>query len=277
MMLGVSEGTLRNWERGCAPHVASYPRIVEFLGVEPWPTPETLPQKLRAARYRRGLNVSQTGAVLGVDPSTVWWWEAGRRPHLVDHRRRISTFIANDDEGQVVSQSAEGFPESKLGAAIRQRRQDLGLTLENAARSFGVSPWTLMNWEHDRCVPTDRYYPILIRFLGHDPWPEPTTVAERLRAARLGRGLSQEQAAAMMQVNPDSISDWEAGRVPRHHLSLAKIEAFVTGAARPRRRARKGDGEKGRRISGPGEIDPESDPGSAVRSAAGAISDPRTP
>lgn len=242
--LEVSDGTLRNWERGRAPHVASYPRIIAFLGADPWPEPKTLPQKLQAERYRRGLNVAQAAAVLGVDPSTVWWWEAGRRPHLLDHRRRIAAFLVTEaacaEDTHVAAPGSEDQAKVQtLGELLRQRRRNLGLTLEGAARFLGVSPWTLMNWEHDRRIPTDRYYPALIEFLGREPWPAPSALAERLRASRLRRGLSQEQAASVMQVSSDSISDWESGRVPRHHLSLAKIEAFLSGTVRPRRRSQK--------------------------------------
>jgi DNA-binding XRE family transcriptional regulator len=98
-----------------------------------------------------------------------------------------------------------------------------------------VNPWTLLSWEHDRKTPNDRYYPALIKFLGYEPWSVPATTGERLRAERLRRGLSKHQVAAVMQVSGDSISDWENGREPRHNLSKAKIEAFLTGGARPRR------------------------------------------
>ena len=248
MRMGTSERSLTNWEGGRAPHVSSYPRIIQFLGTDPWPEPKTLPQKLQAERYRRGLNVAQAAAELGVDPSTVWWWEAGRRPHLLNHRRRIAAFLATESADTEDTQvpAPESGDEAKvqtLGELLRQRRRNFRLTLESAGRSLGVNPWTLMNWEHDRRVPTDRYYPALIEFLGCEPWPTPATLAERLRASRLRRGLSQEQAAVVMQVSPNSISDWEAGRIPRHQLSVAKIEAFLEGTARPRRRARKGGRE----------------------------------
>jgi len=241
MRLGVCDGTLQNWEQGRSPRVASYPKIVEFLEVDPWPELKTLPQQIQAERYRRGLNIAQAAAVLGVDPSTVWWWEAGRRPHLLDHRRRIARFLATEsagtDDSQVPALRSEDQAKMQtLGELLRQRRRNLGLTLERTARTLGVNLWTLMNWEHDRRIPTDRYYPALIEFLGREPWPAPATLDEKLRAARLRRGLSQEQAAAVVQVSPDSISDWESGRVPRHHLSLAKIDAFISGATRPRRK-----------------------------------------
>lgn len=244
MKLEVSEGTLRNWERGRTPYVASYPKIIAFLETDPWPEPTTLPQKLHAARCRRGLSIAQAGALLGVDPSTIWWWEAGRRPHLLEHRRRIAAFIVAEavtveDGSCVAAELGEEVGAQSLGQMLRQHRRVQEFTLEDAARSLRVSPWTLMSWEHDRRIPTARYYPALIGFLGREPWPVLSTFAEKLRVARLKLGLSQRQAAVVMQVSPDSISDWESGHAPRHHSSMAKIAAFIAGEVRPRRRSRR--------------------------------------
>ena len=104
---------------------------------------------------------------------------------------------------------------------------------------MGVSEWTLMHWEHDRHAPMDRFYPALIRFLGREPWPEPKGLGEQLRAERLRRGLSQKQVATILEVDPQSVRDWEAGKLPRHRLSRDKVHAFVTGAVRPWTRSRR--------------------------------------
>jgi DNA-binding transcriptional regulator YiaG len=106
---------------------------------------------------------------------------------------------------------------------------------------LGANQFTLMNWELNRHVPDDRFYPSLICFLGCDPWPSPRTIGERLRAERLRRGLTCAQAAAVLQVDEGSIAAWERGDGPHHELAKAKVEAFVTGSVRPWRvwRARK--------------------------------------
>jgi hypothetical protein len=101
-----------------------------------------------------------------------------------------------------------------------------------------VNAWTWLSWETDRRTPNDRYYPALIKFLAYEPWPSPSTTGEHLRAERLRRGLSRQQLAAIMQVDEGSVSAWEDGAEPRHNLSKAKVEAFLTGAVRPRRQPR---------------------------------------
>lgn len=244
VQMGASERTLRHWENGHSPQAASYPGIIAFLDKEPWPEPATLPQQLRAARWRRGLTIVQAAAVLGVDASTVWWWETGRKPHRREHQVRITEFLASasfEEASATAIDACEGVSRSPmdLGAMLRVRRRELGLSLEAAAALIGADVWTLMHWEHGRHAPTDRFYPSLIRFLGREPWPEPHTLAERIKAERLRRGLSCKQAAAVIQVSPDSISAWEAGRGPRHGIAKAKVEAFLTGSVRPMRTVRK--------------------------------------
>jgi len=50
------------------------------LDYEPWPVPTTLPEKLRAARLRRGWSIKRSAATLGVDEATFGRWEKGGLP-----------------------------------------------------------------------------------------------------------------------------------------------------------------------------------------------------
>jgi DNA-binding XRE family transcriptional regulator len=91
-----------------------------------------------------------------------------------------------------------------------------------------------MDWESDKHVPEARYFATLIRVLGGEPWPPPSTLAERLIAERRRRGLTQKEAAAVMHVNGASLWSWECGRrTPRFNDAKAKIEAFLAGRPRP--------------------------------------------
>ncbi len=241
--MDVSERTLRAWENGRTPSVSHYPLIIKFLGREPWPEPEGLPQQLRAARRRRGTRIEEAAPMLGVDASTLWWWEKGRKPHRREHRTRIAEFIGGkgpdrpSDVAVPIHSEPNALPD--LAAWLRDRRHELGLNLSAAAEQIGVNEWTLMHWENEHHAPMDRFYPALIRFLGREPWPEPKTLGEQLRAERLRRGLSQKQAAAILEVDPQSVRDWEAGKSPRHRLSGEKVQAFVTGTVRPWARSKR--------------------------------------
>jgi transcriptional regulator with XRE-family HTH domain len=77
--LGVSQGTLENWEQGLnGPEYRHYPAVIGFLRYDPNPTPKTLGEQIAAARRRDGLTQRELAQKLGVDPTTVQAWEAGR-------------------------------------------------------------------------------------------------------------------------------------------------------------------------------------------------------
>jgi Mg chelatase-like protein len=81
--MGISEEALMKWETGaCEPHVRLYPKVIAFLGYEPWPEPVTLGEKLCAERKRRGLSCKRAAEVLGIDEGTWTAWE---------HRTRAPT------------------------------------------------------------------------------------------------------------------------------------------------------------------------------------------
>jgi len=243
MRMSVSERTVRAWETGRTPDVEHWPRIIDFLGFEPWPEPMTPVQNLQAARRRQGLTISQTAQRLGVDASTLWWWEHGRKPHRREHKERIAAFVG-------VS-AAEALPDAKadsetkpaaidpISSLIRSRRRELSLSQEQAAAAIGVNTWTVLLWEQGRYAPAPRVYPSFIRFLGREPWPEPRTIGERLQAERLRRGLTRKQLAGVLGVDLGSISNWEGGGKPHHRLSIAKIEALLGGDPQPRRKSRR--------------------------------------
>jgi transcriptional regulator with XRE-family HTH domain len=76
--IGVDKTTINNWERQRRePEIRFIARIIEFLGYDPIPEPESFPEKLKAYRLRLGLSQRKLAAKLGIDPSTVQGWEKG--------------------------------------------------------------------------------------------------------------------------------------------------------------------------------------------------------
>jgi len=74
--LGTDETTLFRWERKMAqPQIRYFPRILKFLGYDPFPASVTLADKLRAARRRLGLTQTAFADQLEVDPVTLRKWE----------------------------------------------------------------------------------------------------------------------------------------------------------------------------------------------------------
>ena len=70
--------SVKNWERGAgSPSIRQIPRIIEFLGFDPEPEPETLPERLAYTRRRLGLTQEELANILNVDPGTLYRWEKG--------------------------------------------------------------------------------------------------------------------------------------------------------------------------------------------------------
>ena len=234
-----SEQTLRGWESGTKPLPSSYPKIIEFLAREPWPEPSSTAEAIRYARLRKGLTIEQAASAVGVEPSTWWWWERGRKPHAIDQKRRLRALMGASRCTPTCGTTEPALADlPDLGTLVRERRRERGLTMEATAREIGVNAWTVLGWEHNRHFPPADLMPAIIRFLGREPWPEPRSLGDRLRAERLRRGLTQAQAAVFMRVSRESVADWEIGRAPCHHATRAKAEAFAAGMARPRRSGR---------------------------------------
>ena len=107
-----------------------------------------------------------------------------------------------------------------------KRRTTLGLTQQQAAIQLAANPWTYLLWEQGRAKPLSRYYPAIFRFLGYDPFPEPTTLAEQIAAKRRELGLSIEQAAKLTGVDEGTFGRWERGEwKPR--MSAEAVSGFL--------------------------------------------------
>lgn len=105
-------------------------------------------------------------------------------------------------------------PPQSLGEHIRRRRQQLGLTQQEVGIQLNVSEFTVLNWENAKTDPPVKSMPAILQFLGYDPFPEPKTVPEKLRAYRCRYGLSIAEAAKRIGVDEGTWGGWEAGKLP---------------------------------------------------------------
>jgi len=107
-----------------------------------------------------------------------------------------------------------GYPTNPktVGEHLKRRRMDLGIRQKDLACELGVSPWTLRLWEAGGTSPEIRLWPGIIRFLGYDPNPEPSSVSEKLKAIRRGLGWSQRKLAGVLGVDPTTVGRWEQGK-----------------------------------------------------------------
>jgi DNA-binding transcriptional regulator YiaG len=113
-----------------------------------------------------------------------------------------------------------------IGDHIRQVRQKRGLLQREAAEVIGVTKETVANWEKNKTEPPVPSMTGIVRFLGYEPWPAPTTLPEKLRAFRMREGLSIYEVARRYGIDERTWAGWEAGRLPvqeRHRELLAHL------------------------------------------------------
>jgi len=93
--LKVTQFSIINWERGDfqPSSVFTLHRIIGFLGYDPLPHGETIPERLRAKRRQLGWGQRELADHLGVDGCTIKNWELGGTIMKRSHRTRIARFL----------------------------------------------------------------------------------------------------------------------------------------------------------------------------------------
>ncbi len=125
---------------------------------------------------------------------------------------------------------ASDYPASpkSIGEHLRKRRKDLNLLQREVAALVGVDACTVFNWEAQSVEPNLRAWPAVIQFLGYDPRPPGGCIGDKLRLYREGLGLSLDDAAKKMGVNPSTVRKWEArSDAQQNHYSVPRIIAFI--------------------------------------------------
>jgi transcriptional regulator with XRE-family HTH domain len=88
-----------------------------------------------------------------------------------------------------------------LGEHLKKRRRQL-LFQREAAEMMGVSTDTVVNWEKGKTERVAAQFRPEVEFLGYDPTPTSTNLAERLEAERRALGITFEQAAKYLGWDP---------------------------------------------------------------------------
>jgi transcriptional regulator with XRE-family HTH domain len=92
--IGVDEATIYHWERQrTQPEIRFIARIIEFLGYDPIPKPESFPEKLKTYRLKLGLSQRKLAERLGIDPGTLGGWERGTHKPCPNSLRRLSEIL----------------------------------------------------------------------------------------------------------------------------------------------------------------------------------------
>jgi transcriptional regulator with XRE-family HTH domain len=94
-MLKVDTNTITNWERNrCQPKLYLIARIVGFIGYEPVHSGSlTLGESLRQYRRLKGIGQKELARKLGIDPSTLAKYEAGKNKRRTALEARLKSLM----------------------------------------------------------------------------------------------------------------------------------------------------------------------------------------
>ena len=70
------------------------PGILRFLGYDPYPVPQTLPERMLAKRRAHGWSIADAAKRLGVDEGTWGTWERTGQIKWARYRAILETFLA---------------------------------------------------------------------------------------------------------------------------------------------------------------------------------------
>ena len=102
-----------------------------------------------------------------------------------------------------------GYPtptDRSLGAALKRRRLDLGLTQKEVARSFGIRKDSYQTFEWNEYIPHISKRKMINEFLGYNRWDDGSdTLKNRCLCFRIEKGLTMTQLADIIGVSRGTI------------------------------------------------------------------------
>ena len=101
--------------------------------------------------------------------------------------------------------------------------------MQEAAKLIGTHPATLKNWERKYFEePAIKHWPKIIAFLGYCPYTPCTTLPEKVLMYRKVEGISLEDMARKVGIDPGTLGRFERGRliIRRSHSAIQKFFAM---------------------------------------------------
>lgn len=122
------------------------------------------------------------------------------------------------------------FPQKvqTVGDHIHYARLERKVLIKDVIAQLNIDRETLRGWEKNITIPSVQHAPLIIKFLGYNPYTfDTTTLAGKIKHYRYTHGLTLRQFAHLLQTNVTTIWQWESkGRVPLE-ASLKKILTVI--------------------------------------------------
>lgn len=233
--LGVSEETIRLWEKGAVqPSAERLARLIALVALETsdWPAPADpspdlppLARRLRNERDGRGMTQAAVVKLLDVPQATYAGWETGRTTPGGYFFASLAEFlgIAEVDVATLCASpfvvDYAGWP--PFGQFVGARRQELRLTRPDLAAALDVSQGTVVSWELGYRVPGSKHLTCLAEALSVDTASlaaalprrgARTTLGELILARQRELGLRSTDLARLTGTTEATVSRWVHGR-----------------------------------------------------------------
>ncbi len=103
------------------------------------------------------------------------------------------------------------------------------LQQKEVAQMIGVDECSIYNWENNRNSPRVQHIPKINEFLGSLPHSvQPKTLGEMIVHSHRIRGLSQENLAHYLGVDPGTLANWEQDKRRPLKRYMEKLNTFFT-------------------------------------------------
>lgn len=102
---------------------------------------------------------------------------------------------------------------------MNQRQSDVAVRI-------GVDTTTVENREAGTRRPTVRHYPAIADYLGYCPYEGANSLGKKIALHRTYLGLSKKDLARALEVDPGTISRWEADKGYVSKNALRRIRRF---------------------------------------------------
>ncbi|MGK2949917.1 MAG: helix-turn-helix domain-containing protein [Acidimicrobiales bacterium] len=247
--LGVTEETIRLWERGrVQPSADRLARLIALLSIEAaeWSPPTDpdldrppLARRLRNERVARRRTQVEASLILEVPQATYAAWETGRTtpsPALFPSLASFLGITASDVATLCATPfvvDTTGWP--PFGQFVGARRQQLRLSRGDLATTLGVAVGTVVAWEHGHRSPGPKKLPRLAEALGVPvaslvaamPHPEGATpLGEVVTTRQRELGLPAAEIAHRVGTTEATVSRWVHGHsrpAPANLERLAEV------------------------------------------------------
>ena len=246
--LGVSEETIRLWEKGAVqPSADRLARLIALLSLETaqWaaetphaPELPPLARRLRSEREARGITQAGVVRILGVPQATYAGWETGRSTPGTSLFQRLAAFLGipeRDVETLCASPFVVDFATwPPFGQFVGARRQELRLTRAALADVLGVAQSTVVSWELGYRVPAAEQLTRLADALSVGTGSlaaalprrlSPTSLGDLIRSRQRELGLRAADVADLVGTTEATMSRWVNGHSrpgPRNLKRLAE-------------------------------------------------------